>query len=204
MPRIFHFLALGAASLLLASCGAGGGEGAADAGTPETGYRVKSGEMFDDDSDKMLGKYGAMNPMYGGEGDGDASEASKVNGQFNSAYAKRDFEGKNYDRKSFWGKKDYASKVYDGGTDASRFQEGAREGGLWAREGGLVSNDTGRSYDRGREFGGSAVENSQSKLGRPSDAETDVRRRVYKQPKVEDVQRKRALTIEDTKSMLGR
>ena len=129
--------------------------------------------MFDDDSDKMLGKYGAMNPMYGGQGGGDAAEASKVNEQFNSAYAKRDFSGKSHERKSFWGKKGYASKGYDGGTDASRFREGAREGGLWAQEGALVSNETGRSYDRGRDFGGSAAEGSRSPLSRPSDAEVD-------------------------------
>lgn len=204
MVRRLPWLLLALGSIPLLSCGAGGPAESAQAGTPETGYRVKSGEMFDDDSDKMLGKYGAMNPMYGGQGGGDAAEASKVNEQFNSAYAKRDFSGKSHERKSFWGKKGYASKGYDGGTDASRFREGAREGGLWAQEGALVSNETGRSYDRGRDFGGSAAEGSRSPLSRPSDAEVDVRRRVYKQPKVEDVQRKRALTIDDTRSMLGR
>lgn len=204
MLRQFLCLLTALAFLSLLSCGTGGSTEPVQVGTHETGYRVKSGEMFDDDSDKMLGKYGAMNPMYGGQHGGTAAEASRVNEQFNSAYAKRDFSGKSHERKSFWGKKDYASKAFDGGRDASRFQQGAREGGLWAKQGALVSNETGRSYDRGRDFGGSAAEVSRSPLSRPSDAEVDARRRVYKQPKVEDVQRKRALTIDDTRSMLGR
>lgn len=160
--------------------------------------------MFDDDSEKILGRYGAMNPMFGAGGASSAAEASTVNQQFDKGFAKKDFNGKSYERKAFWGQKDYNKKVYEGSTSGDRFKQGAREGSQWASEGALISNEAGQSYDKGRKFGGAANEDSGQRLSRPSDAETDVRRAVYQQPKVEDVQRKRALTVDDTRSLLGR
>jgi hypothetical protein len=159
--------------------------------------------MFDDDSEAILGRYGAMNSAQSAVRGG-ADEGSKVNEQFDGAYAKREFTGKNYDKKSFWGKKDYAKQVYQGNTDGSGFRQGAREGSQWAKEGAVISNESGRAYDKGREFGGPANEVSQTGISRPSDAKVDGRRAVFQQPKVEDVQRKRALSVEDTRSMLGR
>jgi len=204
MAVLLRFFALLWASALVVSCGNSGEPEAVDTGQPQQVARVKSGEMFDDDSDKMLGRYGAMNPMFGGEGGGSAAEASSVNEQFNKSYGKKGFEGKSYERKAFWGQKDYSKQVYQGGTDGSAFQKGAREGSQWASEGALVSGESGQSYDKGRSFGGSAREQSKGRLARPSDAEVDSRRAVFQQPEIENVQRKRALTVDDTRSLLGR
>ena len=204
MAKFPRFMIPGLALQLLASCGSSGPVEVPDEGTPQQVARVKSGEMFDDDSEKILGRYGAMNPVLAGQSGGTASEASTVNQQFNQGYNKKAFEGKSYERKAFWGQKDYSKQVFQGDSGNKNFNKGAREGSQWASEGALVSGESGRSFDKGRDFGGSAREGSQRRLDRPSDAEVDVRRAVYKQPEVEDVQRKRALTVDDTRSLLGR
>ncbi|BCX50126.1 hypothetical protein HAHE_40340 [Haloferula helveola] len=189
---------------LLASCGTDE-VGVADAGaSPQQGFKMKSGEMFDDDSQKILGRYGTTNPMFSNGQGGSASEASSVNQQFTGEYSKREFQGKNYDKKSFWGRKDYAKQVYSGNLDGSRFQHGAREGSQLAREGSTTSREAGRVFATGESPTSAAREADKKGIPTNSDAETDVRRRVFQQPEVRDWRNQRALSVEDTKDMLGR
>ena len=206
MAKLFLYLGLSGGFFLLVSCGNSNPSAEAAASSPQSAYRVKSGDLFDDDSQAMISRYGATNPNMSknGQGGGSATEASAVDNHFTGEFAKREFNGKNYDKKSFWGSKDYAKKVYGGNTDGSRFRDGARESLLGAREGAMVSRESNRTHDKGRQFGGAANENSTAGVTTQSDAQTDFRRSVFTPPPVENVQRKRALTVEDTKSILGR
>ena len=49
-----------------------------------------------------------------------------------------------------------------------------------------------------------ARETDGKRLDRPSDAETDIRRRVFQQPQIIDYRDQRKLTLQETKSFLGR
>ncbi|MGE9270931.1 MAG: hypothetical protein ACQKBU_09030, partial [Verrucomicrobiales bacterium] len=135
---------------LLMSCGSSGSSseaGAAAQGSPQEAFRMKSGEMFDDDSQQILGRYGSRNPaLSGGQGKA-ADEGSKVNSHFNSEYGRKEFNSKSYEKKAFWGRSDYAKQVYQGDGAAKSFDKGAREGGLWASEGAQVSRESGESFD---------------------------------------------------------
>ena len=194
----------GGSAVALVSCGSQGGDG----GTPPVGgtqgaARVKSGEMFDDDSSEILQRYGAVNSRYSGAQKA-GEEGNRKNEEFKGEFADRSFEGKAFDKKSFWGSKDYAKQVYGGDTDGGRFLTSAREGAIDAREGGSRSRDGGKRYETGAFGTEAAKETGRGKIDRLSDAETDVRRRVFQQPEVEDWRPKRALSVEDTKAMLGR
>jgi hypothetical protein len=129
-----------------------------------------------------------------------------VNNQFTGDYGNQRFQGKrDYDKRSFWGSKDYAKQVYQGETGGGdRFLTQAREGTRGAREGTMMSRENSRGFQASEVAGGEARENRQANLSKPSDAETDVRRRVYPQPEIRNWRTQRGLTVDETRGMLGR
>lgn len=191
---------------LLASCGNSDSEAAAPEAAPNQGFKEKGGGFLDNDSTKMLGRYGATNPMYSKK-DGQAipgENGSRQNQEFTGAYGKQEFSSKRYDKKAFWGKKDYAKTVYSGNTDGSRFQTRSREAGKGAQENVLNSSDSGRRFATNEHTTGAARETSTTGIQAVSDTDTDNRRRAYKQPKVVGWKNQHGLQIDDTKDMLGR
>jgi len=196
----------GAASLWLVSCaGDEGAEAVADS-KPQEALRVRSGELFDDDSGEILNRYGATNPMYGkGGGRGRASEAGvDDNVQFEGDFAKREFAADRYERKSFWGREDYPREAFDGDLDGSRFQTSARQQGQGAREGTMVAPADGRSYRRGEYATNAAREDGRRGPEKVADPYTAARRDSFPEPDIQDWRPKRALSIDDTRGMLGR
>ncbi|MBB5352010.1 hypothetical protein HNR46_002251 [Haloferula luteola] len=148
---------------------------------------------------KGFDKFLASNPMYSSSGQRkEASEGFQTNSMFNNELSKKEISAKDYSKKSFWGTKEYAKKVYGGDTDGSRFLTAAREGSQGAREGAMVSGADGQAYNTGTYRTGDARESGRSEISRTSDAETDVRREVWKQPEV------RGYSVEDTRGMMGR
>jgi hypothetical protein len=97
-----------------------------------------------------------------------------------SNYNQKSYQAGEYARKSWWGNKDYGRKAYAGDTDGSRFRQDSKFQDRTAREAG-----TGN-------------------LDRPSDAETDIRRRVFPQPEIIDWREQRSLTLDQSKGILGR
>lgn len=198
------FLLAGVAAFL-ASCGNQGADVATTAPPPKNGFEQKSGELFDDDSDKMIGRFAKTNPTMQKGGDKPAKEGvNRQNTYFEGELAKREFAAKDYTKKSFWGSKDYAKKVYGGDTDGSRFQKGSRFNSQGAREGGMASAESGSRYGTSQHATGAAREGSKSNISKRSDANTDSRRSSYVQPEITDWRNQRGLTIDDTRSMLGR
>ncbi|MEM1084738.1 MAG: hypothetical protein AAGI48_11570 [Verrucomicrobiota bacterium] len=201
----FHRMAmLAGLSILIASCGNEGGD-VVDTPPVQEGFQQRSGEMGDDDWDKIADRFGGDNPrMRNGQFEG-ADEASVGGNQyFQGEMAKREFAAKDYRNKAFWGSKDYQQKVYGGPTDGSRFQKGSRLNGKGAREGSLASTATGAAYSTGSYATGGAREEGQAGIGRSSDPKVDARRRSFKEPPITDWRNQRGLTIDDTRSMLGR
>lgn len=125
-------------------------------------------------------------------------QASMGNKDFNT----KKFNPGNYEKKSWWGNREYKPQQYAGNTDASRFATTAPDAGKSATEAGNSSFFSGKKVDANRIARQGAREESASGLLRPSDAETDVRRKVYQEPTIIDWREQRALEIKDTKSWL--
>jgi Ni/Co efflux regulator RcnB len=120
-----------------------------------------------------------------------------------SNYNQKAYQAGEYAKKSWWGNKDYGRKAYAGETDGSRFQQGSKFQGRTAREAG-GSADIPDAYQTGAYATSAAREAGAGNLDRPSDAETDIRRRVYKQPEIIDWREQRSLTLDQSKGLLGR
>jgi hypothetical protein len=123
---------------------------------------------------------------------------------FKGDYAKKEYKAGEYAKKSWWGSKDYEHKTFEGDTDGSRFAKTSRFDGSEARDGKLAAREGGTTYETGDYATKGAREADGKRLDRPSDAETDVRRRVFQQPDIIDYRDQRKLTLEQTKSFLGR
>lgn len=125
-----------------------------------------------------------------------------------SPYFKGKFEGKTYktggyERKSWWGAKNYDRKSYAGKTDGSRFQTASGLSGQAARE-SRTDAGMGTRYGTGTYATNTAREASGESIARPGDAETAERRRVYEAPGIIDWREQRNLSIEQTRGLLGR
>lgn len=122
---------------------------------------------------------------------------------FKGNYAKNDYKAGQYATKSWWGTKSYENKAYQGDTDGSRFSKTSRFDGNKARGSDQVAREGG-IYGTGTYATGRANETGKKRLDHPSDAETEVRRRVFTPPAVIDWESQRNLNLQQTKSILGR
>jgi hypothetical protein len=122
---------------------------------------------------------------------------------FKGEYGKKDYKTGDYSKKSWWGNKDYGRQHYAGSTDGSRFQKTSRLDGKGARESGSAA-DVPDPYQTDTYATSAAREAGKGKLAKPSDAETDIRRRVYQQPEIIDWRQQRTLSLEQSKGILGR
>jgi hypothetical protein len=107
--------------------------------------------------------------------------------------------------KTAWAGKttDLPKAAYAGKTDGSRFHTPSRVSAGEAREAtsAAVVHDPYQTGD----FKTSAARESHAKrIDKPSDAQTDFRRRVTPEPEVTSWQEQRALDMKATKSLLGR
>ncbi|HSP42364.1 MAG TPA: hypothetical protein VLO11_05800, partial [Luteolibacter sp.] len=100
--------------------------------------------------------------------------------------------------------KDYDRSSYQGNTDADHLRQASRLEGRSAGEAGRASRGTDGSYQTGGYRTGDARESSASRLDKPSDAETDVRRRVYQPPEIIEWSEQRKLSLEQSRGILGR
>lgn len=123
---------------------------------------------------------------------------------FKGDYAKKEYKAGEYSKKSWWGSKPYESKSYEGDVDGSRFAKTSRFNGTVARDGKQSAREGGTSYQTEGYATSQARETDGKRLDRPSDAETDVRRRVFQQPDIIDYRDQRKLSLQQTKSFLGR
>ena len=121
----------------------------------------------------------------------------------------RDFSGKDYQKKSYarkrWGgNTTYERKKYGGNTDASRYKMEPWFVQKQAGEAATRANADGKAYTVNPYGKSTAREQGATRLEHDSDAETDLRRRVYKQPDIIDWEEQKDLSVQDTNRLLGR
>lgn len=123
---------------------------------------------------------------------------------FKGEYGKKEaYQTGSYAKKSWWGNKEYGRQSFAGETDGSRFWKSSRLDGKGARESGNAADVAG-PYQTGGYATSAAREASEGGLAKPSDAETDARRRVFQQPEIIDWREQRSLSVEQSKGILGR
>lgn len=130
-------------------------------------------------------------------------ESQRESPYFKGDYRKKDYQTGQYARKSWWGNKDYGRQAYQGKTDGSRFQQSSRLQDQGAREAGTAAR-TPDPYQTSTYTTGTAREAGADSLARPSDAETDARRDVFVQPEIIDWREQRRLSVQESRSILGR
>ena len=129
-------------------------------------------------------------------------EAKGSSPYFQGKYQKNTYQTDTRAKKSWWGNKEYGRQEYAGNSDGSRFQKPSRLDGKSAHETGASANipDT---YQTGTYATNSARETGRSKLAKPSNAQADLRRKVFKEPEIIDWKEQRSLSVEQSKGILG-
>jgi hypothetical protein len=130
-------------------------------------------------------------------------EMNRESAYFKGDYAKKQYKTQDFAKKSWWGDTKYESKQYEGNTDGSRFQTTSKFQQQGAREANTAA-DIPDAYKTGNYATSTAREAGSKRLGKSSDAETDVRRRVFPQPEIYDWREQRNLSVSETKGILGR
>lgn len=126
-----------------------------------------------------------------------------------SPYFKGNYQTKEYRTATlkgtpWWGSKDYTTKTFSqAGADGSRFQKTARADGARSREDGMVSQADGKTVKAGDYKTGAARETKRGDIDHPADAATAARNRTFVPGDAIDWQQQRAMSLDETKSMLG-
>ena len=194
-PRWIPFLIC----LLAASCASDKDSASA----PETSHKTLSQRLSETGGYKADAD-GNWIPRDNKRSSFESEGASRYSTDNTNKYGRKDgYKTGEYAKKSWWGNKDYGTQAYSGNTDGSRFRKDSRLDGKGARESGGAA-DVPDPYQTGNYATSSAREQSKNRLDKPSDAETNVRRRVFQQPDVIDWREQRTLSLEQSKGILGR
>lgn len=121
---------------------------------------------------------------------------------FQGELGKKEFSTTQFGKKSWWGNNELARPEFSSSADTSNYQQSSRYQGQNAGlDRSLVTPDKiqGSSYTTG-----TAHEEGGRRLSKPSDAETDVRRRLFIQPEIIDYKQQRDMSMKESKDMLGR
>lgn len=150
-----------------------------------------------------VGKDKQGNPMM------KSDKRSSMEGKTNHMSSNRDFGGKEYMSKSYrkkrWGGNTlFGRKKYEGNTDASKYKQEPWFVQKQASAQGKSAYGSGKTYSVNPFRTSSANEQGGRRIARTSDAETDVRRRVFIQPTIKDWKKQQGLSIGDTNRKLGR
>ena len=134
---------------------------------------------------------------------------SSFEGKTSSMAANQDFSGKDYTTESYakkrWGGDSvFERKQYQGNTDANQYKMEPWFVRKQASAEGKQARAEGKAYQTSDYAKSTALEQDSSRMKHTSDAETDVRRRVYKQPDIIDWKEQQGLGVKDTNRMLGR
>jgi len=122
---------------------------------------------------------------------------------FKGNYQTRECRTPTLGKTPWWGSKDYTTKTFGGKTDGSTFQKTARAEGIRSREDGTVSNANSKTVKTSGYKTGSARESGHGEMDHPADTQTEARNRTFVPPAIIDWQQQRAMSVDETKSILG-
>lgn len=130
-------------------------------------------------------------------------ETQGQNSHFKGEVEKKAYQTGDYEKTSWWGKKAYKHTEYKGDTDGSRFMIESKQQGKVAYLGNKKV-DTLDPYQTNRlEYGG-AKESDAKHIDKPRNDYAESRRRSYVQPSVIDWEEQRKMSLEESRSILGR
>jgi hypothetical protein len=122
---------------------------------------------------------------------------------FKGEIEKKAYQTGDYEKTSWWGKKAYQHSEYKGDMDGSRFKIESKQQGKVAYLGNKKV-DTLDPYQTNRlEYGG-ARESDAKSIAKPRNDYAESRRRSYVQPSVIDWEEQRKMSLEESRSILGR
>lgn len=213
LSRLFPLLP----ALWLVACSGTGGKPASGSSAAPTAaadpaaqpFRMKTGDNGDDDLGKMQDKFGSRSPFMTdskGKPMGEyktASEFDKADTHFNRGYAGKEYQAGEFKKKSWWGNQDYAKKVYGGNTDANGLRKDSRYGSQAAGENVKVARDAGRAFDTNGYDTGAAREAGRD-ITKFAGAEDARRNAEFSDPDIVPWQQQHGVTIDETKSKMGR
>lgn len=120
-------------------------------------------------------------------------------------YGTKEFHAENYNgnTQSQWGEKSYNKKSFEGNTDGSRFMTQSRYAQQSAKEAAKSSNEAGKNFATKNLDKTNAREVTQKDLDTPYDSET-ANHHNFEDVSIFDWRAKRAMEVNQTKSILGR
>jgi hypothetical protein len=117
-------------------------------------------------------------------------------------FKKQAYKTGDYAKKSWWGNKSYEPKAFAGKTDGSRFQKASALQGKGAREASRAA-DIPDTYQTDNYATNSAREGSATSLEKTANELTENRRRSFKQPEIYDWREQRAMSVDQSRGILG-
>lgn len=121
---------------------------------------------------------------------------------FSGGVDKKQFDTNQLQKGSWWGAKEIERPAYVGGDETSLLTQ---KSGLDGRQASIDHRlNTPARIERNTHPTGIARESGAGSVDKPSDAETDLRRRVFVEPEIIDYKQQRELSIRESKDLLGR
>lgn len=155
-------------------------------------------------SSYKLGKDEAGNPQMKSDKRSSFEQVGANNIVSGKNYRGQEYTKKSYRKDRWGGDSAFRTDSYHGAGKSSRYEKSPwflqKQAGVQGQEASM-----GKKSFMTKLFGKkTAREAGVSELARPSDVETDVRRRVFKQPEITGWKNQSGLSVNDTNSLLGR
>jgi len=164
------------------------------------------------ESKKDISRY-QSDVKYETQADGSVKPNKDIRSEYDgkSEYlGNRDFRGKNYAtdqyRKDRWGgEKKYENKIFGVKKDGGKFRYSPEFVQQQAKVQGQVASVNGSRYNAGEyKTASNPLAKNAKRLSKRSDAATDIRRRVYRQPVIVDGDAYKEQEIKQSRELLGR
>lgn len=121
----------------------------------------------------------------------------------------KDFKSKSYAKHDFtkkkWGQESqFAKQAYQGNKDGSRYQRSPYFASKQTAEQGQLARGREKKYASSSYREAEKLADTGRDFAKPEDVETNVRRRVYKAPSIQNSDGYNGLSVDEANSLLGR
>ncbi len=167
------------------------------------GARIRTVDEWSDDISKNNGiKQDANGNMIPKANKRSSFESKSEFHGAHKDFKKQAYRTGDYAKKSWWGNKSYDRKSYAGKTDGSRFQKASTLQGKGAREASRAA-DIPDTYQTDDYTTNTAREGSATGFKKTSNDLIENRRKSFKQPEIYDWREQRAMSVDQSKGILG-
>ena len=203
MRSIVHLGMTALLSLLVISCG--GGKNASTANETASdivGSEVSAPKSLEDrfadySKDVVFDKDGRIS-KDSKRSDFEAKQLTNIGGE----YGKKEFAASRYSKKNWSGSRNFDPAKFD--KTKNRWQNDEFFVQKQAREAGNAARAQGSTYGTDNYHSTAASEQGSRRLDRPTDVQTDIRRRVSQKPLIIDKGDYEKMSLDEAKGLLGR